>query len=598
VGPAEVKADATGTAQNGALGWDAPVTELVELGATEVWEFYNTTADAHPIHLHLGEYQVLGRYEISGTDLNGDGLTYDTFNNDLGALIDTRADLPGIQNLRPEDTGSQDTVWLGPGEALKIIMKFDRPGDYVWHCHILSHEDHDMMRPIKVLGLAGDFIGAITEDATASALGLLEIGRANSLLQGFVAGSFTGSLGYGTLLMEQNLTLPVGTAPSANNGEWSYKVGAAAQALAQGEVRTDIVTIHELDGTAHDIKIAVTGANDAPIVAGSVSLSGTQNITRTITQGELLSLSSDIDHGAKLSVTGLAASSGLLQDNGDGTWDITLPVNATTAINLSYTVTDGMAQTTATSTLSWGAGTTLQVFMGTAAVNKLLGSLGDDYEDGQAGNDELKGGAGNDTQIGGAGADQVQGGAGNDIFLASALDGNDDYLGGTGIDTYSLANVSAAATVNLATGRSSSADTGIDRLNEIENIIGSSGADAITGDGMANMLSGRGGADTILGGAGNDIINGGAGADSLTGGLGNDTFVFANKFGHDTIIDFQVGTALAHDTLDLRGLGFSSFSDVIASAGTGLSAVIKVGDNDVTLNGVSAALLKSWDILI
>jgi Ca2+-binding RTX toxin-like protein len=60
-------------------------------------------------------------------------------------------DIGGALQLRPEDTGWQDTVWVGPGEALKIIEKFDLPGDYVWHCHILSHENNEMMRPLHVI---------------------------------------------------------------------------------------------------------------------------------------------------------------------------------------------------------------------------------------------------------------------------------------------------------------------------------------------------------------------------------------------------------------------------------------------------------------
>ena len=145
----------------GPLGFMAPVTELIQLGATEIWEFYNVTADAHPMHVHQVEYQVLGRYYISTTDTNGDGVVLQgtqDYNNDLGDLIDTRPDVDGIQNLYPEDTGWQDTVWVGPGEAIKFVMNFDRPGDYMWHCHILSHEDHDMMRSFKVLGFAGDLI--------------------------------------------------------------------------------------------------------------------------------------------------------------------------------------------------------------------------------------------------------------------------------------------------------------------------------------------------------------------------------------------------------------------------------------------------------
>jgi spore coat protein A, manganese oxidase len=120
----------------GPLSWEMPITEAPKLGDTEVWEVFNNTEDAHPVHLHLVQYQVLGRYRISDTDLDGDG-----YLNDLGEALP----------LYPEDLGNQDTVWVGPGEVLRVIATWDRPGDYVWHCHILSHEDHTMMRPITVI---------------------------------------------------------------------------------------------------------------------------------------------------------------------------------------------------------------------------------------------------------------------------------------------------------------------------------------------------------------------------------------------------------------------------------------------------------------
>jgi spore coat protein A, manganese oxidase len=598
IGTAEVRTDFQGNTHVGALGWDAPVTELVQLGSTEIWEFYNTTADAHPLHLHLGEYQVLGRYQISSVDTNGDGIILDGYNNDLGDLIDTRSDLAGTQNLYAEDTGNQDTVWVGPGEALRIIMKFDRPGDYVWHCHILSHEDHDMMRPFQVLGVAGDFAGTISEDSLSAALGLMEIGRADRNLQGFVAGNFQGTAHLGTLTLGSNLVLPNGSAPTANNGEWSYQVATAAQVLAAGETVIDAVTVTELDGiTTHVINMVVTGVNDAPVVATPVALTTGQNITRTISMQELLATATDVDHGAILSVAGLTTSAGTLIDNGDGSWDLTSPLNMSAPITLSYSVSDGMASVAATASLSFVGGAAYTLFTGTALANVFKGTAANDYIDALAGNDELKGGIGNDVLIGGTGNDQAQGGAGNDVLIATIGDGNDDYLGGAGVDTYDLSRTAAAATVNLATGRSTSLETGTDRLNEIENVTGGSGSDSITGDGFANVLLGRGGNDTIVGGAGHDILNGGAGDDSLTGGIGNDLFIFANQFGHDRVTDFTVGTALSHDTLDLRGLGFTSFADVLAHTDAGPNAVIHAGLYDITLTGVDAAVLQPWDVL-
>ncbi|MBP2312134.1 multicopper oxidase domain-containing protein [Azospirillum soli] len=69
--------------------------------------------------------------------------------------------------LRPEDTGNQDTVWVAPGEMLRIVEKFDLPGEYVWHCHILSHEDNEMMRPLYTINTVQGTDKAEKLDGTA-----------------------------------------------------------------------------------------------------------------------------------------------------------------------------------------------------------------------------------------------------------------------------------------------------------------------------------------------------------------------------------------------------------------------------------------------
>ena len=265
VGTAETVIDQNGNPVFGPLGWDAPVSEMVDLGATEVWEFFNATADAHPMHVHLGEFQMLGLYASIPTI---DPQTGAVIGYELGDLIDTRSDLAGIQNISPEDTGLQDTVWLGPNEAIKIIMTFDRPGDYVWHCHMLSHEDHDMMRPFKVIGFAGDTQGAISDDSINPAQGLLEVGRVNDALQGFVAGTFIGA--YGSLTLN-------------TRGEWSYMVDQRALKLPACESGNDVFTVKELDGiTTHTITVTVIGQNQAPIVTSAASISVPENSVGTI----------------------------------------------------------------------------------------------------------------------------------------------------------------------------------------------------------------------------------------------------------------------------------------------------------------------------
>ena len=116
--------------------WMDPVTENPGKGATETWEIYNFTEDAHPIHMHLVEFQVENREPLQ-TDLNGMPLLPAT---PLGAARGPEA----------WEHGSKDTVIAYPGEVTRVKARFDRPGLYVWHCHILSHEDNDMMRPICV----------------------------------------------------------------------------------------------------------------------------------------------------------------------------------------------------------------------------------------------------------------------------------------------------------------------------------------------------------------------------------------------------------------------------------------------------------------
>ena len=144
-----------GTVQEGAKTFHDPSTENIKLGDTEVWEVYNNTGDTHPIHLHLVKFQVLGRQKFTAAV---DPLT--------GAM--TNVTLVG--SARPpaaNESGWKDTVQMNPGEVTRIIATFDKPGEYVWHCHILSHEEHDMMRPMVVLAPPPAFSAAQLLKTTA-----------------------------------------------------------------------------------------------------------------------------------------------------------------------------------------------------------------------------------------------------------------------------------------------------------------------------------------------------------------------------------------------------------------------------------------------
>jgi spore coat protein A, manganese oxidase len=140
----------------GPLAYHDPATEVVRAGSVEVWRIFNISADTHPMHFHLVNVQVLSRqpfeFEDGGIEFAGPA-----------------------RGPERNELGWKETVQMHPGEVTTVIMKFDLPAglpfivpttpradhmgltdpakkyhEYVWHCHILEHEEHDMMRPLVV----------------------------------------------------------------------------------------------------------------------------------------------------------------------------------------------------------------------------------------------------------------------------------------------------------------------------------------------------------------------------------------------------------------------------------------------------------------
>jgi len=145
-----------------AYTWFQPTTETPDTDSTEIWEIYNFTADAHPIHLHLVNFEILDReefeYQVTGTQAT-------TQHNG------TTGEAPEISNCKKFKSVShgseyfeaapKDMVTALPGDpeppkgnptgqVVRIKAHFNKSGRYVWHCHILSHEDHEMMRVLEV----------------------------------------------------------------------------------------------------------------------------------------------------------------------------------------------------------------------------------------------------------------------------------------------------------------------------------------------------------------------------------------------------------------------------------------------------------------
>ena len=115
--------------------WMDPVTENPAVGATEVWELYNATADAHPMHIHEVTFEVVNRQDI--------------FVDEEGETVEV---VPGSVPRPPEpwESGFKDTAIAYPGQVTRMRIQFARPGQFVWHCHIVEHEDNEMMRPYRI----------------------------------------------------------------------------------------------------------------------------------------------------------------------------------------------------------------------------------------------------------------------------------------------------------------------------------------------------------------------------------------------------------------------------------------------------------------
>ncbi|MGB9143217.1 MAG: calcium-binding protein, partial [Aestuariivirga sp.] len=192
-----------------------------------------------------------------------------------------------------------------------------------------------------------------------------------------------------------------------------------------------------------------------------------------------------------------------------------------------------------------------------SGIENLVGSKFDDILTGDAGSNVIDGGVGNDTLEGGAGADTL--------------------VGGVGVDTALYGNSSVGVTVSLSTGVSSDGDT----LSGIENVVGSSFNDVLTGDAGVNVLDG---------GAGNDILAGGAGADTLIGGAGIDTADYSSSTAGVTV-NLTTGVASDGDTLtSVENLVGSAFDDVLT--GSAVANVIDGGaGNDILAGGAAADTL-------
>jgi len=260
------------------------------------------------------------------------------------------------------------------------------------------------------------------------------------------------------------------------------------------------------------------------------------------------------------------------------------------------------------------AGATVNLTTGTS-------SSAETGSDTLVGIESIEGSSGNDIIRDGAGVNFLSGNGGNDTFILTADTSSDDVRGGIGIDTvdYSalISNLTVALNANFSSVTVSGTGSGLlgnDLIRGVENFIGGSGNDTITGDNLNNALTG---------GAGNDLLRGGVGVDVLTGGSGNDIFDFnsASDSGitaatRDQIVDFEGAGAAVGDVIDLATFA-STFSFIGTAAfsanntnqvryeldGSGNTIVQIDTDNDtgvessILLLGVTTALVATDFVL-
>jgi Ca2+-binding RTX toxin-like protein len=364
-------------------------------------------------------------------------------------------------------------------------------------------------------GLGNDVItGSIAADTILGSGGddTLSGGDGNDIFQytGAANGfdSVTGGLGADTISALANSTV-IGL--SAITGVETISAGSFTGVTIAGSANNDTLDFSGVTLTA--ITLIDGGAGNDTII-GNVAVNTIQGSggDDTINAGD----GNDI-----IQYTGTANGFDAV-DGGAGTGDTISALANSTVIGLSSitgveTITAGaftgvyIAGSGNADTLNFSAVTL-------TAITRVEGGAGNDIITGNTAVNTLWGGLGNDTIDGGSGNDIILGDEGDDILIGGA--GNDTITGGIGTDTVSYAYATANLTVNLTLTTAQTVATGdADTITTIENVIGGSGVDTITGTATANILNG---------GSGNDVLTGGLGNDTIIGGVGTlDVAVFA-----------------------------------------------------------------------
>lgn len=534
--------------------------------------------DPDNLHLLFTDGSNLTIEHFFSTTLMGAGIDEVVFDEDAAltrAEIETLAQLSGLAtNAAPQAVS--DDAYMVFGDDLIILAA------------ALIENDRDLDGDtLTIIALGAPSIGTATLLANGDVNLVVPAGTEDVVTFTYTVSDPSGATSTADVSL---LVAPANLSPIANpDGPFDIARDAGFTFLA-----SDLL-INDTDPDGNSLTIASV----ANAVNGTVALDAQGTVTFTPTAGHL----------------GPASFAYAVSDGSA----VSAPVTVNLVVNDVTTITGTAYNNTISGTSGWDH------VLGLAGSDEIFGNAGQDVLEGGDGNDVLHGGDGHDTLIGGNNGDALYGDAGNDtldggsgvdvlfgeegsdiLFGGKSGDtllggsGNDDVYGGDGSDTIDggdgddiLYGEASADTIAGGTG------------NDL--LSGGGGYDDLDGGEGADRLYGDAGNDILLGGAGDDLLNGGSGTDSLNGGVGDDvhfgdqgadTFIFDIASGHDTILDFEWGTA-GSDKLDLSAFALTELSQVVslATEADGNTLLSLDANTSVKLLAVAIADLHADDII-
>jgi Ca2+-binding RTX toxin-like protein len=373
-----------------------------------------------------------------------------------------------------------------------------------------------------------------------------------------------------------------------------YLIGSTGGETITGSAVTDVLIggggSDTLDGgggsdyasyqsdTAVTVSLAIVGSQDT-VGAGTDTLTNIENLIGSSTGGDTLTGDDNANQllglGGADTLRGGGGNDSLDGGDGNDSFDGGAGHDTVTYASAAAGVTVSLAILGAQQNTGGGDDDT---FIG--GVENLVGSSHADTLTGDGGPNQLFGGGDNDTLNGGGGDDFLDGGAGNDTFNGGA---------GSDIVSYSAAATGVTVSLVILGTQQNTGGAGLDTfVGGVENLLGSSHTDSLTGNGGANVLVGGDDNDKLNGGGGNDTLFGGLGNDQLAGGAGNDTVSYVDAGGGVRMSlapgNHNTGAAGVDTASGVENLVGSAFADTL-TGNTGNNSLLGGAGNDAVSGG-------------